>query len=152
MGLLGHFQRAAAGLPPGPESASFRARLAWYDGILAFLARDRPGLARAKATVRETKSFHSDLLEGTLAAFDRALIGDRGRAAKDLASLEATAPTLQMMYAAPIPSWPPSIGSPLPRGLVEAGDPSRAAQLLTWLEAGQGLEWGALVAFAEGPT
>ena len=36
--------------------------------------------------------------------------------------------------------------------LGEAGDPSRAAQLLTWLEAGQGPEWGALVAVAEGPT
>jgi hypothetical protein len=64
------------------------ARLAWLDGLLGFARRDRNAIRTARKEANRSRWFQADLVDGSLAAFDHALAGDRPRAARELAVLD----------------------------------------------------------------
>jgi serine/threonine-protein kinase len=117
------------------RQTEFRGRLAWLDGVLAFTQRDRKALERARQNVRQTRHAHVDRIDRSLAAFGRALTGDRAAAGRELARLEwhcaivckaddeFVTPNIAIHRLAAA-TW-----------LLEAGDTAQAARLLNWHEA-----------------
>jgi hypothetical protein len=113
----------------------FTASLAWLDGVLAFAQRDRKALERARKNVRQTGHARADRIDSSLAAFVRALAGDRAAAGRELARLEwqcaiicrsddeFVTPNIAIHRLAAA-TW-----------LLEAGDTAQAARLLNWHEA-----------------
>jgi tetratricopeptide (TPR) repeat protein/TolB-like protein len=65
-----------------------RGRVAWLDGLLAYARGDRPAIAAARAAAGRSGYYQARLVDRSLAAFDRALAGDRKGAAYDLVKLE----------------------------------------------------------------
>jgi hypothetical protein len=56
------------------------AKLAWLDGVLAFVRRDGEAINDARRDVRASGEPSAKLLDRSLAAFGRALTGDRAGA------------------------------------------------------------------------
>jgi tetratricopeptide (TPR) repeat protein len=119
---------------PDEEGRRFvSARLAWLDGLLSLARGDRAGVERARGDLAGNTWMGTDLVDRTLATYERALAGDRKRAGRDLADLEddclrrqdcvSVVPhiALQRFLAA---QW-----------LAEAGEVERAARLLRWQDA-----------------
>jgi hypothetical protein len=131
---------AAAGRLNGEASRWARAKVAWLDGLLAFVRGDRAAIQRARRAASETGYPHADLVDRSLAALDRAASGDRKGAGRDLAELEEywaereggdlTTPDMGVHRMAAA-AW-----------LTESGEMERAARLLRWQEARQyGWTW-----------
>jgi hypothetical protein len=124
--------RAFAGL------GSFeRAELALVDGILAVARRDRRALAEARRAVQASGDSMTSVLDQTLAAFDRFLVGDTRQAGKALAALEWR--QAEDYY----PNNFSRILMPVSRlaaseWLLASGDTAGSARLLTWVEADGG--------------
>jgi hypothetical protein len=108
----------------------------WLDGILAFVLRDEPALSRARESARQSGHPDAEVIDRSLAAFGRALGGDRRGAALDLVALErecagnywdqcgqTVAPNIAA-HRLSAATW-----------LLEAGDTVEAARLLIWHEA-----------------
>jgi TolB-like protein/tRNA A-37 threonylcarbamoyl transferase component Bud32 len=121
-------------LGAGERKAALLGTLAWLDGVWAFAAGDATRLERARRDGRESRHPHADIIDRSLAAFARALAGDRAGAGRDLAALEwrcaerqdcggVVTPNIAVHRLAAA-SW-----------LLEAGDSAQAARLLTWHEA-----------------
>jgi hypothetical protein len=129
------FAAASAGRLNGAASRWARAKLAWLDGLLAFVRGDRAAIQRARRAASETGYYHADLIDRSLGALDRAARGDRKGAGRELAELEEywaereggdiTTPDMGVHRMAAA-AW-----------LTESGDPERAARLLRWQEARQ---------------
>jgi hypothetical protein len=111
-----------------------RGGLAWFDGLLAFVRRDREALAAARRDAAESGYYLAGSVDSSLAAFGRALVGESKRAGQELANLELwctdhikscngiTPPTgVQRLAAA---QW-----------LAEAGDIEQARRVLRWHDA-----------------
>jgi len=117
------------------RQTDFRAGLAWLDGMLAFARRDPTALELARQNVRQMGHARADRIDGSLAAFGRALAGDRAAAGRELARLEwqcaiicksddeFVTPNIAVHRLAAA-TW-----------LLEAGDTTQAARLLNWHEA-----------------
>ena len=109
------------------------AKLAWFDGILAFARADRSGIARARRAALRSGWRQKDVVDRSLAAFDRALAGDHKHAGVELAALEryclehedcsSVVPHIAVQRLA-AGQW-----------LEEAGNVEEAARLLRWQEA-----------------
>ena len=119
-----------------------RGWVAWLDGLLGFARRDRQAIQAAREEAGRSGYFRTDLIDRSLAAFDRALAGGRGQAGRELAELEESClgdedencPShvphiaVQRMMAA---TW-----------LRENGDLESARRLLKWHdELWQGWPW-----------
>ncbi|MFL5476531.1 MAG: protein kinase domain-containing protein, partial [Gemmatimonadales bacterium] len=65
-----------------------RGKMAWLDGLLGFARRDRHAIQAARADAAKSGYFRVDLIDRSLAAFERALAGDRKGAGRELARLE----------------------------------------------------------------
>ena len=120
--------------------------LAWLDGLLAFARGDQRGIVRAREDVRADPDSHT--LQRSLAAFGRALSGDRKGAGRELAALEWACVNRGVCGAArfSIPVHRLAAGT----WLLEAGDTAQAARLLTWHEAAVGA-WTASFTYAVTP-
>ena len=121
-------------------SATDRAELAWLDGMLAVRLRDPSGLATARALLPVSGDSDWQMLDRSLAAFAQAFV-DRRRAGQSLAAFE---------WQRPYPNDGPNpqgltgiLAHPYLTGvnrlaaaawLLEGGDTSQAASLLTWHE------------------
>jgi hypothetical protein len=123
-------------------SAADRAELLWLDGLVAYRARDRKALGRARRELAQMQYEYAGWLDRSLAAFEVAAAGDIATAAAELADLEEEKAQRQV-YAAYAPAHPYHtavnrlMGA---RWLVELDALDRAARLLTWHEA---VRWGA---------
>ena len=141
-----------SGLAAGERKAEMLGVLAWLDGLLGFARRDPDALGRAREDARRVGHADADAIDRSLAAFERALTGDRARAGLDIAALEqrcarshwqgcgrAVAPNIAVHRLAAA-TW-----------LLEAGDTTQAARLLTWMEARPGFGGGWTWSFAVRP-
>jgi tetratricopeptide (TPR) repeat protein/TolB-like protein len=129
-----------AGLADAEWRRNFGGQLAWLDGMLAFSQGDRRALDSARGDARRSGHPYAEIIDLSLAAFARALDGDRPGAGQDLATLEwrcanrwdcggPVTPNMAVHRVAAA-SW-----------LLEAGDTVQAARLLTWSEAKLGGGW-----------
>jgi tetratricopeptide (TPR) repeat protein len=118
-----------------------QARLAWLDGLLGFARRDSTAIEAARRQAIASAWYQADVVDRSLAAFDRALAGDRSRAGQDLAALEE-----HCLDNPNCSHLTPPIGVhrlAAAQWLHEAGDLDRAARLLRWQENGSLLHaWG----------
>jgi tetratricopeptide (TPR) repeat protein len=129
-------ERMIEALEPGAHKSDLRGMLAWLDGFLAFVTRN--GAALEKAQTDASGSGHPDagIIDRSLAAFSRALHGERHAAALDLVALDrlcagntwrrcgdAVTPNIAA-HRLSAATW-----------LLEAGDTAQAARLLIWPEA-----------------
>ncbi len=133
-------RRAAAvkylgGLAPGDstEARDARAAMAWSDGMLAVLRRDPRGLAAARVSAQQSGDKGAEFVDRSLAAFESELAGAKRAAADSLAALDLAATEGQLFgprdpYARSVDHL---MGSRL---LLQLGDTTRAARLLTWHE------------------
>jgi hypothetical protein len=67
-----------------------KGKLAWLDGLLAFARRDRKALAAARRSAGGSGYYQAPSVDRSLAAFERALLGEWKRAGHELAALELT--------------------------------------------------------------
>ena len=65
-----------------------RGWVAWLDGLLGFARRDRRAIQAAREEAGRSGYARTDLVDQSLAAFDRALAGDREGAGRQLADME----------------------------------------------------------------
>jgi tetratricopeptide (TPR) repeat protein/TolB-like protein len=65
-----------------------RGIVAWLDGLLGFARKDRAAIQTARMEAKRSGYFRADLVDQSLAAFDRALAGDRNEAARQLVAME----------------------------------------------------------------
>lgn len=117
------------------SQTEFGGRLAWLDGVLAFAQRDRKALEQARQRLGQTGHARVDRIDRSLAAFGKALAGDRAAAGRELARLEwhcaivcrpgeeFVTPNIAIHRMAAA-TW-----------LLEAGETAQAARLLYWHEA-----------------
>jgi hypothetical protein len=108
------------------------ARLAWFDGLLASTRGDRRALRAAQRDAQRSGYVHAARVGRSLAAFDRALAGDRRGAGEDLATLEDRCLDHNSCDTF---LFTPHIGVhrlAAAQWLAEAGDPERARRLLRW--------------------
>lgn len=137
-------------LPNDQRSQHRRATLAWLDGLRGFAQGDRRAIAMARQEVGRSGWYQADLVDHSLAAFDRALAGDRKRAGRELAALEEYCIQHQDCN-----SHTPHIAVQrlaAAQWLQEAGDLDQAARLLRWQDASW-TGWGIVFRDAlSGPT
>jgi tetratricopeptide (TPR) repeat protein len=120
--------------------------LAWLDGLLAFARQDPKGITQASEDARADPD--APVLRRSLAAFGRALSGNRAAAARELAEVEWACVNRRVCGA-------PRFSIPVHRlaaatWLLEAGDTAQAARLLTWHEAAVGA-WTASFSYVVTP-
>ena len=122
-------------LPPDSATTKYwQAKLAWADGTLAVLRRDRRGLADARARVQHSGAREAPFMARSLAGFELELAGAKRAAAESLAALDLAATGSEITarhdaYARSITHLEAS------RLLLEQGDTTRALKLLVWHEA-----------------
>jgi tRNA A-37 threonylcarbamoyl transferase component Bud32/tetratricopeptide (TPR) repeat protein len=115
-----------------------RARVAWLDGLLGFVRGDQLAIQVARREVARSGHIQAKLIDRSLAAFDRALAGDRKGAGRDLLRLEEY--------------WAERTGGPVANfgvqrlvaagWLREARGGEKAIRLLRWQDAMQsGWSW-----------
>jgi serine/threonine-protein kinase len=131
------------------ESRQFAtARLAWLDGLLGFVRRDRSAIEAARNEAVRGQYLQVPLTDRSLAALDRALVGDRKGAGRELSRIE--------QY------WAERYGDPVvdigvqrlitAEWLQEAGEGNKAIPLLRWQEAWQSGWWWASVGVLSAPN
>jgi tetratricopeptide (TPR) repeat protein len=122
-------------LPPDSAGTKYwQAKLAWADGMVAVLRRDRRGLADARALARNSGGGEAPFMARSLAGFELELAGAKRAAAESLAALDLAATGSEIGvrhdgYARSITHLAAS------RLLLEQGDTTRALKLLVWHEA-----------------
>jgi serine/threonine-protein kinase len=142
-----------SGLRDGEATTEFPGQLVWFDGVLAFSERDRAALERARQSLRRSGHPHSDVLDRSLAAFGRALGGDRAGAGRELAALEWHCMSRWGTCGDFYPHSPNIAIHRLAAAtwLLEAGDTSQASRLLTWHERGIVQEWEGSLTYGVAP-
>jgi tetratricopeptide (TPR) repeat protein len=120
-------------LPDERSRADARGRMAWLDGLLGFTRGDRKAIAAAKGDAARSGYSQSEMVEGSLAAFDRALSGDRREAGRALAALEKRcADQEECSHLTPEIAVQRLAAA---RWLQEAGEIEEAVRLLRWQDA-----------------
>jgi hypothetical protein len=123
---------AVASLTEDEGKSEWLARLAWFDGLLAFTRKDGKALQVARKDAGQSGYVYAQRVERSLGAFDRALSGDRAGAGRELATLEdhcVDHDDCDMFL------FTPHIGVhrlAAAQWLAEAGDGERARRLLRW--------------------
>jgi tetratricopeptide (TPR) repeat protein/TolB-like protein len=115
-----------------------RGKMAWLDGLLGFARRDRRAIQSARVEAGRSGYFRADLIDRSLAAFDKALAGDRRSAGRQLARLEE-----ECIADENCPGMTPHIAVQrmmAAEWLSEAGDVETARRLLRW-EDGEWQGW-----------
>jgi hypothetical protein len=108
------------------------ARLAWFDGLLAFTRGDRHAVQAARGDAARSGYEYADRVDRSLAAFGKALAGDRRGAALELATLEDHC---LEGNECDLFLFTPHIGVhrlAAAQWVAEAGDVERARRLLRW--------------------
>jgi tetratricopeptide (TPR) repeat protein/tRNA A-37 threonylcarbamoyl transferase component Bud32/TolB-like protein len=121
------------GKGPRTRLRDTRGGLAWLDGLLGFARRDRRAIQAARAEAARSGYFRTDLIDRSLAAFDRALAGDTRGAGRELAKLEE-----ECIGDENCPSMTPHIAVQrimAAEWLREDGDVEQARRLLRWQDA-----------------
>jgi len=126
-----------AGLTDRPQQMRLSGALAWLDGFFAFVRRDRAGITLARQDLRRSGLPNSGVIDGSLAAFDEALSGDRSEAARRLVAIEHECAESGWQTCGGDPRTPNIAAHRLSAAtwLLEAGDTVQAMRLLTWHEA-----------------
>ena len=127
-------------LDPGDRKTEVRWTMAWLDGISAFARKDRGALERARADARSSGHPLGWFLDRSLAAYGRALAGDRAAAGQQLAALQSCVVTPKCGYR-----LMPNLATDrlaAATWLLEAGDTAQATSLLIWYESLQN-DWDA---------
>jgi hypothetical protein len=123
------------GLEQGEKKSEFLGVLAWLDGVLAFVRQDSGALDRARSDARRSGRPDAALIDQSLAAFGRALRGERRAAALDLVELERSC----LGSYTDLCDWvTPNVAAhrlSAATWLLEAGDTAHAARLLRWHDA-----------------
>jgi TolB-like protein len=127
-------------LDPGDWRAESRWTLAWLDGMSAFAQKDRAALERARADSRRSGHPLGGFLDRSLAAYGRALAGDRLAAGQQLAALQVCSVTRECGYRIMASVATDRLAAAT--WLLEAGDTAQATRLLIWYESLQG-NWDA---------
>jgi tRNA A-37 threonylcarbamoyl transferase component Bud32 len=140
-----------AGLANGAWKSQAIAELVWLDGMLGFARGDQSAMERARMEARRSGYPDARMIDQSLAAFERALGGDRAGAGRQLASLEFHCAS-RWDCGATYPATPNIAVHRLAAAtwLLEAGDSAQAARLLTWHEAEIG-GWGWSFSYAITP-
>ena len=110
-----------------------RADIAWLDGILGFVRRDRRAIQAAKREADTSGWYQTPLVQRSLEAFDRALAGDRRSAGRRLAELEQ-----HCVDHEDCNSWVPHFAvqrMAAAQWLLEAGAADEARRLMRWQDA-----------------
>jgi serine/threonine-protein kinase len=110
-----------------------RGKLVWLDGLLGFAKRDRRAIQVARAEALKSGYYRTDLIDRSMAAFERALAGDRKGAGRELAKLEE-----ECIGDENCPSMTPHIAVQrmmAAEWLRAAGDIEAARRLLRWQDA-----------------
>jgi TolB-like protein len=128
-------RRAAAALAGEQLGTAGKAELAWMDGVLAVVRRDRPALAAARLAVRESGDSNAVLLDQSLGAFDLALTGALREAGDSVAVLEWTQAEQGYPDDRSYPALSPLQRLAAARWLLATGDTAQAARLLTCVDA-----------------
>jgi tRNA A-37 threonylcarbamoyl transferase component Bud32/tetratricopeptide (TPR) repeat protein/TolB-like protein len=127
-------------LEPGDWKTESLWTLAWLDGIAAFSRKDRIALERARADSRRSGHPLGAFLDRSLAAYGRALAGDRAAAGRDLAALQICSVTKACGHRFGANMATDRLATAT--WLLEAGDTTQATRLLIWYESLQG-NWDA---------
>jgi hypothetical protein len=132
---------AAIGLLDDEESKrDARARIAWFDGLLAYTRRDRAGIAAARREASRSGYYQTNMVDRSLAAFDRALAGNQRRAGQELAAAELECATQDLCN-----NFTPHIAVQrlaAAQWLTAAGETDQARRLLRWQDANVWVYWG----------
>jgi TolB-like protein len=128
--------------------------VAWLDGLLAIVRRDRRSLAAARSEVHAAALAAGDssgFFDRSLAAFDLYLAGSARQAAQALAALEWEQAEEYSPRRFPVPAAMPINRLAAAQWLLAAGDTAQASRLLTWVDTDQisGFTWGALKGLVE---
>jgi tRNA A-37 threonylcarbamoyl transferase component Bud32/TolB-like protein/tetratricopeptide (TPR) repeat protein len=140
-------------LPDDSTRAGARARIAWFDGLLAFTRGDRKAISTAGGAAARSGYSQSAMVERSLTAFDRALSGNRAAAGRELADLE-----MGCLASEECSHFTPEMAVQrlaAAQWLQEAGDVERAVRLLRWKDALIADEMGTLYTIGHvlaGPT
>jgi TolB-like protein len=121
-------------------TAMERAELGWLDGLLAMTRGDRDALAAARGPIRDANATTGDLLARALAAFEMALEGNRGRAARVLAELNWERPDLLTPGYTTHPYVIAVHRLAAAQWLLAEGDTLGASRLLMWFDAAWALD------------
>lgn len=138
-------------LGDGERRGQLLGSFAWLNGVLAFARRDRGALQTAREEARRMGVPRVDRIDRSLAAFGRALDGDRGRAGRELAKSEwdcAAACVSGDEFVTPnmaihrlaAATW-----------LLEAGDTAQAVRLLIWHQSTIVAFWDGSFTYAVAP-
>jgi hypothetical protein len=125
--------KAIGPLPDEGARAEARARVAWFDGLLGLTRGDRRAVALARRDAMQSGFAQSANVEGSLAAFDRALRGDRTGAGRALAALE-----WRCLAREDCSHYTPEIGVQrllAAQWLQAGGEIEEAVRLLRWQDA-----------------
>jgi tRNA A-37 threonylcarbamoyl transferase component Bud32/tetratricopeptide (TPR) repeat protein len=138
-------------LDSGEPRTEAMGRLAWLDGVLAFAERDRNALGQARQDVRSIGHPRAGTIDRSLAAFDRALRGDRAGAGREMAELEwRCAASCDLDEEIVTPNI--AIDRIAAAGwLLEAGDTTGAARLLLWHQTTVLASWPGSFSYAVTP-
>ena len=82
---------AIAAIDPLPDEKTkqdARGRMAWLDGVLGFTREDRGAIRAARRDAARSGYSQTAMVDGSLAAFERALAGDLKGAGREVAALE----------------------------------------------------------------
>jgi tetratricopeptide (TPR) repeat protein/TolB-like protein len=114
-----------------------RGKIAWLDGLLGYVRKNRRAIEAARQDAAQSGSSQTDLIDRSLAAFNWALEGDRKRAGREMLALEEY--------------WAERTGEPIADNAVQrlagaewlrqVGDRDNAIRLMGWHEAMQ-TGWG----------
>jgi hypothetical protein len=138
-------------LPNGASKTTATARIAWFDGLLGFNRRDRSAILTARGAAARSGYPQADLVEGSLALFDRALGGDPLSSVRQLAALEHRCREEECLSTPEIAVHRLAAA----RWLQDAGQLDEAARLLRWYDARPEFLKGTLTTVSQvlaGPT
>jgi TolB-like protein/tetratricopeptide (TPR) repeat protein len=135
-------------------SGDSRTEVAWLDGMLAIVRRDRLALGAARSEVHAAALEAGDssgFFDRSLAGFDLYLAGSRRQAARALAALEWEQAEEYSPRRFAVPPAMPINRLAAAEWLLAAGDTAQAVRLLNWVDTDQisGFTWAALKGLVE---
>jgi TolB-like protein/tetratricopeptide (TPR) repeat protein len=131
-----------------------RIEIAWLDGLLAIVRRDRRALATARSKVHAAALAAGDssgFFDRSLAGFDLYLAGSPRQAGRALGTLEWEQAEEYSPRRFSVPATMPINRLAAAQWLLAAGDTAQAVRLLNWVDTDQigGFTWGALKGLVE---
>jgi serine/threonine protein kinase len=128
-------RRASALKAVGQLGEKERAEAAWLDGMLAVSRGDRRALATAREAARSSGDSNAAVLDKSLAAFDLYLGQAKRQAGEALARLEWQQTEQWYPHRFAYPALMAIDRLAASEWLLDVGDTTQAARLLTWIDA-----------------